>query len=304
MRVLNTLLIDAATVALLQASAGIKLDHLICADLMAAIAGANVASKTFDTGSYAALVVQDLTYTADVPGVAGNAITVAYTIGGTAGAEVVTVVGSAISVQIQTAVSTATEVKAAIDASVPASALISVAVSGTGATAQVAVAAAPLAGGTASEVDPTANSVTIPSHGYTTGAKCQLTTTGTLPAGLSTGTDYYLIVVDANTLKFATTQALALAGTPVDITGYGTDDAVHTVAIVTTLAGTVKLQKNDEPEDAAENWLDVTSSSQAFSGATTLNWTLTDIGYREIRAVVTTTSGTVTASVRLNAKGV
>lgn len=85
--------------------------------------------------------IQDLTYTADAYGEDGNSITVAYTGGGTAGSEVVTVVGSAISVQIQSGVSTATQVKAAVDASVAASALISVAITGVGATAQVTVAA-------------------------------------------------------------------------------------------------------------------------------------------------------------------
>ncbi len=93
-------------------------------------------------------VIQDLTYTADLFGVLGNVITIAYTTGGTAGSEVVTVVGNAISVQIQTGVSTATQVKTAVDASVAASALVSVSVSGTGSTAQTApVAPTLLAGG-------------------------------------------------------------------------------------------------------------------------------------------------------------
>lgn len=95
----------------------------------------------------ASKVIQDLTYTADTAGSAGNLITIAYTTGATAGAEVVTVSGSAISVQISTGVSTATEIKTAVDASVAASALIAVAISGTGGNAQVAAAAANLAGG-------------------------------------------------------------------------------------------------------------------------------------------------------------
>lgn len=49
----------------------------------------------------ASVVIQDLTYTADAKGSGGNAITVAYTTGGSAGAEVVSVVGNAISVAIQ-----------------------------------------------------------------------------------------------------------------------------------------------------------------------------------------------------------
>lgn len=50
--------------------------------------------------SSATLTVQDLTYTAVAPSTPGNSITIAYTTGGTAGAEVVGVSGNAISVKI------------------------------------------------------------------------------------------------------------------------------------------------------------------------------------------------------------
>lgn len=104
-------------------------------------------SATYDAANAASLVVQDLTYTADTAGAAGNSITIAYTTGGTAGSEVVSVVGSAISVQIQSGVSTATQVKAAVDGDAGAAALVNVAITGTGGTAQVAAAAAALTGG-------------------------------------------------------------------------------------------------------------------------------------------------------------
>lgn len=59
---------------------------------------------------------------------------------------------------------------------------------------------------------------TFTSHGYIrTGTRVRLTS-GTL-SGLAASTDYYLIVVDANTLAFATTYANALAGTKIAITG-------------------------------------------------------------------------------------
>ncbi len=86
----------------------------------------------------ASLIVQDLTYTAIPFAAAGNAITIAYTTGGTAGAEVVTVVGNAISVKIQTTVSTANQIRTAVNASSAAIALVSVAVSGTGTNTQTA----------------------------------------------------------------------------------------------------------------------------------------------------------------------
>lgn len=96
----------------------------------------------------AAKVIQDLTYTAKMPGLQGGAVTIAYIAGGTAGAEVVSVSGLAISVSMATTVSTATQIRAAILASSDASSLVSVIVSGTGSNAQVAAAAAHLLGGT------------------------------------------------------------------------------------------------------------------------------------------------------------
>lgn len=74
----------------------------------------------------ATVVIQDLTYTADAAGVSGNQISITYTGGGTAGAEVVTVSGTNISVQIQNAVSTSAQISTAVTASVPAAALVNV----------------------------------------------------------------------------------------------------------------------------------------------------------------------------------
>ncbi len=164
--------------------------------------------------------------------------------------------------------------------------------------------------GVATEVDISNDQVTVPSHGLLTGVKIQeLTTTGTLPAGLAISTVYYAIAVDDDTLSFATSQANATAGTAIDITDYGTSAAVHTVVVETDLAGTVKLQKNIEPASGTANWVDIdddevlnSTNSQAFAAATTLQWVLRDIAFRELRGVVTTTSGTVTVDIRMFAK--
>lgn len=57
--------------------------------------------------------------------------------------------------------------------------------------------------------------------------RCQLTSTGTLPAGLSLATDYYVIKVTDLTCKLATSYANAVAGTAIDITDAGT--GTHTI---------------------------------------------------------------------------
>ena len=57
--------------------------------------------------------------------------------------------------------------------------------------------------------------------------RVQLTTTTTLPGGLSLATDYYVIKVTDTTIKLATSYANAVAGTAVNITDTGT--GVHTI---------------------------------------------------------------------------
>lgn len=74
---------------------------------------------------------------------------------------------------------------------------------------------------------------TAVAHGLQTGdGPIQLTTTTTLPAGLSLATDYYVIRVDADTFRLATSFANALAGSYVSITTDGT--GTHTLSDTAT----------------------------------------------------------------------
>lgn len=85
---------------------------------------------------------------------------------------------------------------------------------------------------TAANVDATANTFTHNAHGLKTGdGPAQWTSTATLPAGLALLTDYWVIIVDANTFKVATSLANALAGTAVDITDQGTALSTHTLTV-------------------------------------------------------------------------
>ena len=85
------------------------------------------AGTTFKAYGY----IADLSFTAKTGGAAGNNISIKYTSGATAGAEVVTVIGSAITVQVEDTVTTAAQVETAIKASAAASALVSVKIVGT-----------------------------------------------------------------------------------------------------------------------------------------------------------------------------
>lgn len=98
-------------------------------------------------GVVASVVIQDITISADLPSSAGNAATIEFTPGGTAGAEVVTVMGLATSVQIQSGVSTATQIVAALAGNFNFNINFNAVVSGVGSNPQVTQAATNLAGG-------------------------------------------------------------------------------------------------------------------------------------------------------------
>lgn len=112
--------------------------------------------------------------------------------------------------------------------------------------------------------DDTTDICTAASHGLETGdGPVQLTSSGTLPAGLSLATDYWIIKEDANTFKFATSLANALAGTDVDITDTGS--GTH------TLSDTASTKRPSDPftvtGDAAGEWF-------ALDGASVDDWSI------------------------------
>lgn len=76
--------------------------------------------------------------------------------------------------------------------------------------------------------------IAITSHGHNTGSKVYLSTTGAVPTGLTANRYYYIIRVDANNLKLADTLALALAGTPVNITAAGGGGTHSLTPVLTT----------------------------------------------------------------------
>lgn len=69
-----------------------------------------------------------------------------------------------------------------------------------------------------SDVNTGSDVITISTHGYVNGIKGQLTSSGTLPAGLSLATDYFIIKTGTNTLKLAVSYQDSISGIAVDIT--------------------------------------------------------------------------------------
>lgn len=255
-------------------------------------------AKTFDSGVSSSLEVQDITYTAVTRGADGDNITITYTGGALAGAEVVSVVGTDISIQIESGVSTATQVKTAYDLSAPAVALATAAITGTAGDAQVTAAEAPFTGGVDSEVVVADDELIIPSHGLNLGLKGQLTTTGTLPTGLSLATDYFVIVVDADTIKLATSLANAEAGTAVNITDQGTSGAVNTFTATALAGGGIKFQQSNDDT----NWVDLGSATSITAdGNIVISQDRPTARY--IRVGITLTAGNISATLQVLVKG-
>ncbi len=141
-----------------------------------------------------------------------------------------------------------------------------------------------------------ANTITITAHGYTTGLKVALTGTN-LPTGLS-ATNYWVIRVDADTIKLASSLANAVAGTAVHITGQGTTaDATLTPA---TLSQVVKLQESND----GVTFFDVSGVTVTISSGGNTLWQITQPATAYHKFVVTPTSGALTLDVIVCARAI
>lgn len=137
---------------------------------------------------------------------------------------------------------------------------------------------------TSAGTNTTTDVVTSTTHGLTTGLKVQLTTDDTLPTGLSLSTDYFIIVVSASTLAFASSLANALAGTKIDITGAGT--GTHTITSTSIAGATVTYQASND----GSNWTNLASATSITADANLL-FEDADIAYNYVRAVYAITAG-------------
>ena len=142
------------------------------------------------------------------------------------------------------------------------------------------------------------DTIAIAAHGYPVGLKGQLTTTGTLPAGLSTGTDYFVIVVDAGNIQLAASLVDANAGTAVDITA-AAGGGTHTFTATALAGGGVKLQASIN----GSLWCDVSSSSASVTTSGSTMWNVSNPYYKEVRIYYTLTAGQITTSSKIFAKG-
>lgn len=150
--------------------------------------------------------------------------------------------------------------------------------------------------GVANEFSIIDNTITIAAHGYATGLKAALTTSAAdLPAGLS-ATDYWVIKVDADTIKLATSAANALAGTAVNITDSGA--GTHTLTPAAISGGSYKLQCSFDNS----TWQDLGVTANITATATFLHEKI-DPMFNYVRVVFAVTTGQVAYVIQTLVKG-
>lgn len=147
---------------------------------------------------------------------------------------------------------------------------------------------------TDTDVNATANTVTIAAHGYSTGLKVVTTTSGTAPGGLGAGT-YYIIKVDASTIKFATSAANAFAGTAVDITNAGGVGDTQTITPAALGTCAIDLYASND----GVNYVTLSVGTGNFTAGTVKLLPILDKFYRYLQLVLTVPAGAlkVTATV-------
>jgi len=107
----------------------------------------------------------------------------------------------------------------------------------------------------------TGNIVTTGSNKLVTGQVVTLTTAGTLPTGVGTGTNYYAIAVGTagTSVEFATSLANALGGTAIALSGLNTNTGTINP---TSLSATVQQQV----QNGTSSWVNYGTSNTITSG--------------------------------------
>jgi hypothetical protein len=134
------------------------------------------------------------------------------------------------------------------------------------------VSGAVFTGGADSKVNTTTDKITVANHGYSTGTPLLLTTTaGTAPTGLTTGTTYYAIVKDLNTLQLSNTSTGSVAGLNINMTAQTVAGGGTFTLTPTPFAGTYSLAWWGSNDDT--NWFSLSNATGVtYSSPGTISW--------------------------------
>lgn len=153
----------------------------------------------------------------------------------------------------------------------------------------------------ATDIDITTEYITEVAHGFSTGLIGQMTTSATLPTGLSLATDYFIIVIDDDTYQLAASLSDALAGTAINITAIGSGDQTFTP---TPLAGaSIKLEGSaKEIPTSDDDWDLIPDSEVSITTTDKESWNVASAEYHNLRYVITMDSGQIDITADLNVK--
>lgn len=161
----------------------------------------------------------------------------------------------------------------------------------------------------ATAISTAADTITFPSHGWTNGDGPFIYDVTVTPiGGLTDGGLYYVNVIDANTIKLATSQADALAGTTIDLTSTGSGDHFLYPFFEDIIAGTKRLLDTSGGSPAAgvtcqvarSGWASTFMRFTSGTGALFANSSFSNVNANPylliLRAAIDSTGGTRTVA--------
>ena len=155
-----------------------------------------------------------------------------------------------------------------------------------------------------------ASMFTSAGHGFTNGQVINVASSGTLPAGLSSGVDYYLIKVTINTFSLSLTKN----GSEIYTTSAGTGTHTATACSHKIYENLVTGNIGNVPHKSPTSWLDLgnTNRWRAFdgsvnsftSGTTSIQYVVQTSGRSNSVAVMNVTGNSVTVQAETIADGI
>lgn len=145
-------------------------------------------------------------------------------------------------------------------------------------------------------VNTTSNAIVIADHGFSSGLKVQLTTGGVLPAGLSVATDYFVLVIDEDTIKLCDSLVDVGTATAIDVSDNGTDGG--TITPVSIQAANVRWQVSID----GTNWNDIEDSEVSITGDMSIYLEVKDPTAKFMRVQYTLTGGQLSAETNILVK--
>lgn len=157
------------------------------------------------------------------------------------------------------------------------------------------VASLPAAGTFTSDF--TTDILTKAAHGFTTGLVVRVSTSVTLPPPLVAATDYYVILINANTFYLATSLANANAGTRIDlITNDGAGVQTITPSALTAATYQIMVSQNGTDYVALAAAVAITVTTNALIQAL-------DPQYSYVQIAYAMTSGALTITQNIQSSG-